>query len=471
MELHLTLTGRRDLSGQVYRQLRGAIADGRLRPGDALPPSRELARRLAVSRNTVNTAYVRLAAEGFLSGRVGSGTYVSESAAPARPARRAPAGVGIRARDVWAAMPPPAPLAHEPAFDFRVGVPDARLFPLATWRRLIAQELRPSRVRSASYGDPSGEARLRQAIARHLGVSRSVVAGPDDVMITAGAQQALDLVGRVLVEPGTCVAVEDPGYPMVRLLFESMGARIVPVEVDAEGLVVDALPAAAKLVYVTPSHQFPLGTAMSLSRRHQLLAWAERHGSVVIEDDYDSEFRFGGRPLEPLQCLDRIGVVVYVGSFSKVLLPSLRLGYLVAPASLRAAIRSARLVSDWYGPVVLQGALARFIEEGALARHVRKARREYQARRERLERALAREMGDRIEVIPGAAGLHLSATFRDARTDSDEVARRALGAGVAAQSLSSFSTARGTTSGLALGYGAIATSRVDEGIRRLAACL
>ena len=415
MDLHLTLSGRRDLSGQVYRQLRAAVLDGRLRPGDALPPSRELAERLGLSRNTISTAYARLGAEGFLAGRVGAGTFVSGSAAAGQGLRSAPEGRGLTPRAVWREVPE---LWHRPgdvpAYDFRVGLPDAGLFPDTTWRRLMARELRPSRLRAALYGNPSGEVRLREAIARHLGLSRSVQAGADDVLVTSGAQQAVDLIGRVLLEPGDCVAVEDPGYPMVRLLFQSQGARVVPVPVDAEGLVVDALPDAARLVYVTPSHQFPLGMAMSLERRMRLLAWARRRNRVIVEDDYDSEFRFDGRPLEPLQCLDRSGLVVYVGSFSKVLLPGLRLGYLVAPASLRPALRAARMVTDWHNPIASQAALARFIEDGSYVRHLRKARREYRARRQRLERALARELPGHVESIPGAAGLHLAVWFRGA---------------------------------------------------------
>ena len=338
MDVHVTLSGRGDLTAQIYRQLLEAILDGRLRSGERLPPTRELARRLAVSRNTVAVAYDRLVADGFLVGRAGAGTYVS--AEPVR-GRAAPKGV-VRPRAVWESIAGGPSGTARPggpnmqAYDFRVGVPDAELFPLETWRRLVSRELRRG---VGGYGDPSGHEGLREAIARHIGVSRSVRAGADDVLVTNGAQQALDLVGRVLIEPGACVAVEEPGYPPARLLFRSLGARVVGVPVDGEGLDVAAIPGAARLVYVTPSHQFPLGTPMSLARRAALLAWAERRNAVVIEDDYDSEFRFGDRPLEPLQSLDRAGRVIYVGSFSKTLLPMLRLGFLVAPASLGPALR------------------------------------------------------------------------------------------------------------------------------------
>jgi GntR family transcriptional regulator / MocR family aminotransferase len=473
MELHLTLDGRRGLSDQLYQKLRAAILEGRLRPGDCLPPTRELAARLDVSRNTVSIAYARLMSEGFLTGRMGSGTFVDESAARATPAQRAPRGADLRPGAAWESIPVPARArpSPEPAYDFRVGMPDARLFPYTTWRRLVARELYPDRMRSARSGDPFGEVELREAIVRHLGVSRSVKAGAEDVVVTSGAQQALDLIARVLVEPGACVAIEDPGYPMARVVFHAQRARIAPVPVDAEGLVVDALPEAARLIYVTPSHQLPLGMPMSLARRLKLLAWAERRKAVVVEDDYDSEYRFGGRALDPLQSLDRNGLVLYVGSFSKVLLPALRLGYVVAPPSLRPALGAAKMVADWYSPLATQAALARFIEEGLLARHVRSARREYEKRRERLEAALARHLAAWLEPVPAAAGLHMSALFSDPGIDAQEVARRARDADVAVEALSIYSMSKAPPSGLALGYGAIAASQIDEGMRRLSACL
>ncbi|UJR84456.1 PLP-dependent aminotransferase family protein [Sandaracinus amylolyticus] len=470
MDFLAKLDGRRDLTGQLYRQLRAAILDGRMRPGDQLPPTRDLAQRLEVSRHTVTTAYQRLIAESFLEARVGAGTFVASAAAVAAEGRRAPSVVAIRPRAVWAKIPLPAPAPPDAPYDFRLGVPDARLFPYATWRRLLGRELRPSRVRSAHYGDAAGDARLREAIARHVGASRSLQAGADDVVVTNGAQQAFDLVGRVLLDPGAIVAIEDPGYPLARRLFESQGARVVPVPIDDEGIVVSAIPHAAKLVYVTPSHQFPLGMPMSLARRMELLAWARRRRCVIVEDDYDAELRFVGRPVEPLQALDRHGLVVYVGSFSKVLLPALRLGYLVAPRSLHGALVSARRLSDWHAPLVPQRALARFIDEGALARHLRIATREYRARRERLERALAKHLGEQVEPIHGVAGLHVSAWLVDRRADAREIARRAADEGVAVHALSDFAMERRRT-GLALGYGAIDVERIDAGIRKLARCI
>jgi len=366
-------------------------------------------------------------------------------------------------------MPPPlVPPSGAYPYDFRVGTPDLGLFPFESWRRLVSRELRPSAIRSGGYADPAGHAGLRAAIARHIGVSRSVHADADDIVVTQGAQQALDLIGRVLVEPGDCLAVEDPGYPPARQLFRSLGARIVGVPVDADGLDVSRLPAAARLVYVTPSHQFPLGTPMSLARRAALLAWAERHRAVVIEDDYDSEYRYSDRPLEPLQSLDRAGRVVYVGTFSKTLLPLLRLGFLVAPASLRDALRAAKRLSDWAGDVIAQAALARFIDEGLLGRHLRRATKEYALRRELILDGIDRYLGGRLAPVPSAAGLHLCARPAAGSTvDIDAAVGRAREAGVNVGTLAEY----GDEAGLVLGYGAVRPDRIRPGLRRLAASL
>ncbi|MGJ6968425.1 PLP-dependent aminotransferase family protein [Streptosporangium sp. G11] len=469
MDFHVSLTGRGDLSARIYRQLLDAVLDGRLRPGERLPPTRELARRLDVSRNTVALAYERLAAEGVLVGQAGAGTFVcAEPLARARP-RNAPAG-GVRPRRLWRSPAPPwTEPEGEPVYDFRVGVPDVRLFPFETWRRLVARELRPASARSAGYGDFSGHAGLREAVARHVGVSRSVRASADDVLVTHGAQQALDLIGRVMIDPGCQVAVEEPGYPPARLLFESLGARVVGVPVDGEGLDVAALPDSARLVYVTPSHQFPLGMPMSLGRRAALLEWAGRRGAVVIEDDYDSEFRFEDRPLEPLQSLDRSGHVIYVGSFSKTMLPMLRVGFLVAPASLQPALRAAKRLTDWGGEFSTQAALAGFIDEGLLGRHVRKATREYAARHERILTILRRDFRDWLEPVPSAAGLHLCAYLTpDAGVDTAQVTAYAREAGIAVQDLASYYGEAPARPGLVLGYGAIPPERIEAGLRLLA---
>lgn len=363
---HVSLVGRKALSVEIYRQMRDGVLTGRLRPGDRLSASRELARTLGVSRMTVTVAYERLLAEGFATSRVGDGTFVSRHASrPGRDAGRDAIESPLRPQCVWQSISLPTAFAQPAVFDFRTGIPDASLFPHTTWRRLVGRTLRAGAL-TAGYGDSAGRLDLRQAIAAHIGVSRGVVVSADDVTVTNGTQQALDILARVLLAAGDRVAVEDPGYAPPRRLFEALGARVVGVPVDHEGVIVKAIPRRVRLIYVTPSHQYPLGVSMTLLRRQALLAWADRHNAAIIEDDYDSEFRFGGRPLESLHTLDRSRRVLYVGSFSKTLSPSLRLGFIVVPRALRSAVHRAKFVADWYTSTLEQAALARFIEEGGL---------------------------------------------------------------------------------------------------------
>lgn len=472
VDVHVSLVGRKDLSGEIYRQLRRAIIEGRLKPGQVLPASRELAQRLSVARTTVIGAYDRLTGEGLVTSRVGAGTFVSRQVARAPHGTRRRGGPGaLRPRVVWESIPLPMAFDRVATFDFRTGIPDAALFPHQRWRRFLARELRSETGRAGVYAHPAGLQSLREAIAQHIAVSRAVEATADDVIITNGTQQAIDLVARVLLAPGERAAVEDPGYPPPRRLLESLGARVVGVPVDREGLVVDALPRATRVVYVTPSHQWPLGGSMSLSRRMALLDWAERNDAAIIEDDYDSEFRFQGRPIEPLQTLDTSGRVVYVGSFSKTMLPTLRLGFVVTPASLRAAMHRAKYVADWHTSTLQQAALARFIEDGEFSRHLRRIGQVYRARHELVTVILTTDFADHLEVLPSAAGLHIAALARTASRDRmEDVARRASEAGVEVQLLSRFGVDAPGPPGLLLGYGAIATAQIAEGLRRLKAC-
>ncbi len=464
MDLHVSLVGRKDLAGQMYRQLRAAILNGRLRAGEAVPPTRELARRLAVSRNTVAVAYDRLVAEGFLESRVGAGTFVLDAGSVER---ERPMASPLRPRKVWDDLAVWPAATSGITWDFRAGLSDVRLFPFESWRRIMAGRLRRSALGDpATAGDPAGLAELREAIARHVGVSRSVRASAADVVVTSGIQQALDLVVRVLLEPGDVVAVEDPGYSPVLLLLRAAGMRVHGVPVDAEGLRVDALPDDARAVYVTPSHQFPMGMPMSLPRRRALLDWARRREVVIVEDDYDTEYRYGGRPIEPLHSLDDGGRVLYMGTFSKIMRPVLRLGFLVAPPSLHGALRMARYVSSWHAELPAQAALAQFIDEGLLARHIRRSRREYQARHERVAELLGELFAGRLEMVPSVAGLHLSVVLTD-RTDDAGIVRGALQEGVGLFALSEFAVTGPVTPGLVFGYGAIALPEIGEGLRRL----
>jgi GntR family transcriptional regulator/MocR family aminotransferase len=276
----------------------------------------------------------------------------------------------------------------------------------------------------------------------------------------------------VLVEPGMAVAVEEPGYRPVRGVFTAQGARVLSVPVDDEGIDVDAIPRGVRLVYVTPSHQYPLGTPMSLARRTALLDWAQRNGAVIVEDDYDSEFRYSERPLEPLQSLDRSGRVIYVGSFSKTMLPMLRIGFLIAPSSLQGALRTAKQLSDWAGDVMLQAALARFLDEGLLARHIRRCTREYASRRAEIGDVIASELGDLLEMVPSAAGMHLCARAVP-RTGVvwARAVEKAAHHGVRAYSLDSFYADQVVHNGLVLGFGAVRPESLAEGLHRLVAAI
>jgi GntR family transcriptional regulator/MocR family aminotransferase len=469
MELHIRLEGRTDLSRQIHRQIRNAIVGGRLVRGDRVPPTRELAERLAVSRNTVSTAYDWLTAEGLLEGRQGAGSFVAGEEHTTSARRRA--AVAIRHRAVWDRIEAPIPRGSPARYDFGVGTPDRSAFPYDAWRRLLARQIRHSKLDS-DYGDPAGHPALRRSIAHYAAVSRGVKSVADDIIVTHGAQQAFDLIARVLISPGTAVAIEDPGYPPVRMLFESMDARVIPIRVDDAGLDVSSLPNDARVVYVTPSHQFPLGMPMSQVRRTALLEWAERRNAVIIEDDYDSEFRFGGRPLDTLQSIDRSGRVIYVGSFSKSLLPALRLGFMVAPPSLVRPLAAASHVAGWFGQWPAQAALATFIDEGLLARHVRRMRRVYSERHERILRALEGDLSRWLEPVPSVTGMHVAATLRSRSVKRErDLAAHALEQDLAFDRLSVYCAGEPRQAGVVLGYGGIPTSKIAEGLKRLQGCL
>jgi GntR family transcriptional regulator/MocR family aminotransferase len=471
MTLHISLVGRKHFSVEIYRQVRDAIVTGTLRRGERLPATRELATTLRVSRMTVTVAYERLAAEGFIVSRVGDATYVARDIAlPAVGKRSQPDGV-LRPRRLWEEIPLPTAFATSAAFDFRTGIPDVALFPHTMWRRLLVRTLRDEPPPAAIYGDPAGHAGLRDAIAHHLGVSRGIAVSGNDVTVTSGTQQALDVIARVLLSRFDRVALEEPGYWPPRWVLTALGARVVGVPVDREGLVVPAIPRNVRAVYVTPSHQYPTGVSMTLRRRQALLAWADRHDAAIIEDDYDSEFRFSDRPLEPLRTLDTSGRVIYIGSFSKTLLPTLRLAFIIAPRSLHAAIHRAKFLADWHSPLVLQAALARFIEQGDFARHLHRIGHIYRERHELMARVIARDFSDHLELIPSSTGLHMAAVAPRASVNQIEtVAKHAYSMGIAIRTLASFPSGKAQHAGIVLGYGGIATARIEEGLGRLRKC-
>jgi GntR family transcriptional regulator/MocR family aminotransferase len=472
-ELPIRLPARdsRGLLRALHTQLRAAILDGRLQPGLRLPSTRAFASAFGVSRNTAVAAYDLLLSEGYLLARRGAGAYVA-TVMPQRRERRTPLHDDMRKRCLnafWhtSAQPaqPPARIAMR--HDFQLGIPELEHFPFDVWRRLSVRAMRALSKLPAVYAQPQGRAELREAIAKHVSFARAVACGADDVVVSAGAQQAFDLLARILVTPGkTVVAVEEPGYPPLRTAFAAAGAKLVPVPVDAHGLIVERLPRDARVICVTPSHQFPLGVAMSAQRRAALLEFAQARGAVVIEDDYDGEFRFGGRPLDALQTLDRAESVFYVGTFSKSLFPALRLGYVVTPPWARDALVAAKQCSDWHSPLEAQDTLAAFIAEGHLARHIRKMRRVYDARRNLLLAILERDFSRWIEPIPASAGLHLSA-FAAASIDVDAIVEQARQQGVGLRAFRN--PGRPARQGLVFGYGAIDERGIAAGLERLRA--
>lgn len=469
MELHITLHGRKDLADQLYRQLRDGIDSGRLAAGTRLPPTRLLAEQLGVSRKTVAEAYSRLTYDNLLSGQVGRGSFITPQpltplpTTPDTPLASAATLARWRARGIPMGRPA---LAQPSRYDFVGGASSKAHFPFDAWRQCGQHALRQCQRTDTRYSNAQGLPELREAIARHIAFSRGVRCTSADVQVCNGAQQALDLIARVLIEPGCTVAMEDPGYPPARHLFEALGARIQHVPVDGEGIRVDLIEDCVRLLYVTPSHQFPLGMPMSLERRHALLARAAQLGAVIIEDDYDSEFRYASRPTDALQSLDQHGLVAYVGTFSKTVLPELRLGYAILPAALLEPVRIAKQLSDWHTSTLSQWTLARFIGEGLLLKHIRRCHELYAARRERILQRLAGDLAPWFEAVPTSAGYHLSALAKG-DLDVEFVIDMARKVEVGLYSLRPFYTEATPKPGLLLGFGAIELLDIDPALDRL----
>ena len=492
---------------QVYDALRDAILNGRLSPGARLPSTRVLAGDFGVARNTVLQAFEKLRREGYIVGKRGGGSRVQskipdallqvrspvcrgrvpqQPTAPAAPSglsQRAPAG------DVHAAVSKRGALLAESGrlfinscgavplpFELSSAAVDA--FPMRAWARIAARRWRHSEIDFAD-GDPAGEKPLRAAIAEYLAAARDARCSPEQVLIVNGAQQALHLLAQVLLDPGDAVWLEDPGYVGARAAFAAAGARVVPVPVDAEGLDVAAGERAAhdaRVAYVTPSHQFPLGVLMSVCRRLELLSWARRNGAWIVEDDYDSEFRYAGRPLPCLQGLDinsatpgATARVLYVGTFSKTLVPGLRLGYMVVPDELVDTFRSARSAIDRYTPTATQRILADFIGEGHYTRHIREMRNLYAERQAALIDAAAVRLDGTLRIEPDPAGLHLVAWLPDGIDDA-HAAELAAAQGIRVSPLSRFrmlEPAKPAPGALVLGYAAYDQSLIRAAVDRL----
>jgi GntR family transcriptional regulator/MocR family aminotransferase len=468
---------------QLYNCLRKAILTGQLAPGTRLQSSREISKELGVSRNTVVNAFEQLLAEGYLESQVGSGTYVSralpEELLNVKTMTRSAKSVGGKdpglseRGKVFAAFARSIPRAPEKVRAFQSGVPALDAFPFETWSKLASRHWRRPANNLLGYGEPQGHSPLRQAIASYLGVARAVRCTPEQVIIVDGAQMAFDLIARVLLDPGDAAWMEEPGYLGARAALIASGARLVYVPVDEEGLDLEAgasLDANARLIYVTPSHQFPLGMTMSLPRRLALLEWASRAGAWVMEDDFDSEYRYEGRPIASLQGLDNDGRVVYIGTFSKFLFPSLRLGYIVAPLALVDAFISARAMVGRHSPSVEQAILTDFIEEGHFGRHIRRMRTLYAERQALLIDALKEECGDLLEVEPSAAGIQLVAWLPEG-LDDQEVSREAAARGVEARAMSIFYAVKPQRGGLELGYAAFNRNELRKGAAQLSAVI
>jgi GntR family transcriptional regulator/MocR family aminotransferase len=455
------------LTHELHQQLRTAILDGRLPAESSLPATRKVAEALGVARNTVVTVYDLLIAEGYLIPRKGAKPVVAALTRRrlASPPKIADAEAS-RFAPIWRTpFLQPSPARTLPERNFRLGIPDHRHFPHDLWRRLMAQALRRSSREPFAYAPSEGIPALREAIARHVAFARAVACRADDVVVTSGAQQAFDLIARLLVTPGqTKVAVEEPGYPPVRAAFVAAGARLVPLPVDDEGLCVDRLPDDVRIISVTPSHQSPTGVAMSLHRRAALLDFARRHHAVIVEDDYDGEFRFGGRPLDALQTLDRDALVFYVGTFSKSMFPSLRKGFVVAPAWARSGLVTIKHCADSHCDTITQSVLAAFIRDGHLARHVRHMRPIYAERREALLGGLHRELGAWLQPIPSEAGLHLSARIRDPAR-APEIMPIVLRIAAGAESTADYAMTREIEAAVTFGYGVIDADGITTALK------
>lgn len=463
MEMHIVIKGDKDLAGQLYQQMKDAIHSGRLAAGSQIPPSRLLAEQLGISRKTVSTVYAKLTDERLLTGQVGVGTFVSSQVAPRSMSKGAGELAGAAVVKRWNEMS--TPLRHPaPAgrsrYEYIGGGSTKSQFPMDDWRRCVLFALRQDTESRGLYQQPEGLPMLREAIAHHIGFARGVKCVASDIVVTNGAQQALDLIARVLVEPGCIVAIEEPGYPPARLLFASQGAQIVAVPVDREGIIVELIPEGTRLIYVTPSHQFPLGMSMSMQRRQALLDRARQIGAIIIEDDYDSEFRYEGRPTDSLQGMDQDNIVAYVGTFSKVLLPELRLGYVVAPAEILNALAVAKHLTDWHTASMTQYAIAKFINDGYLARHIRQCHAMYSRRREKLLARFSADLAEWFEVIPTVAGFHLTVLCKK-KVDVAQLIKLARRVDVGLYPLDGFYHSSEPQPGLILGFGSIETLDID----------
>ena len=481
--LALDETAAEPLYRQLENQIRAAILEARLQPGARLPSTRQLASDLGVARNTTKNAYNQLIVEGYLVTAVGSGTRVARDLPEQLlqvPGRGAAPGsrqdafpLSAAAKRMIAFSPWIEAETDRPSRPFRAHTPASDAFPRRLWAQLTARRLRQMPRSLLERADPRGYRPLREAVAGYLGSARGGACSADQVIITAGTQQAIDLIVKLLLEPGDRVCMEEPGYTPAKILFELAGAEIVSVPVDDEGLDVSKLDkavASAKLVYVTPSSQFPLGMTMSLPRRVALIEWAKRSGAVILEDDYNGEYRYSGRPLPALYGLAPPGRVLYAGSFSKLLFPSLRLGYVVVPPDAAEQFAAARWLVDRHSPPLEQAVLADFIDEGHFARHVRRMRTLYAERQGALVEAASKDLDGILEVPALDAGLHLIGWLGESMTEA-AILQAAASSGIELTPTSWFGVRKAARESVILGYAPFSATEIRRATRALARSL
>jgi GntR family transcriptional regulator/MocR family aminotransferase len=465
---------------QLYDWFRQAIISGQMRPGQRVPSTRGLAAELRISRIPVLNAYEQLLAEGYLETFLGAGTCVArsipdEALSPA-------AGMGKRFQKKVERVGPRRMSGRAVALTelptqswlnivgaFRASLPALDHFPIGVWAKLVARHSRRPPRGIMAYGNAMGYLPLREAIAEYLGAFRAVRCDASQIMVTTGSQQGLQLSAQVLLDPKDRVWIEEPGYPSARQAFIAARAHLIPVPVDDEGMNVGWVIRrgdTARAVYITPSHQYPLGMTMSATRRMLLLNWAVRTGAWIIEDDYDSEYRFGSRPIASLQGLDTDARVIYIGTFSKVMFPALRVGYVVVPKDLVPAFSAARDAADVFSATLYQAVLTDFIREGHFGRHIRRMRMLYMERRKALVKAIRMELGDMLEVIGAEAGMHLAVLLPPGMNDV-AVSRKAAQWGVSATPLSTCYLRPPARAGLILGYAGVNAHQIHDGIRKL----
>jgi GntR family transcriptional regulator/MocR family aminotransferase len=485
--IHLDTDATRTLQDQLYDKLRGAILTGSLQPGTSLPSSRLLASELKVSRNTVTLAFERLINEGYLKTKIGSGTYVSDPVPESCVAIQAHDKAGqtggrhanrpsmVRHPSIRMKMDSLRMIQDGPnrtRIDFWYGNANARNFPAREWRQLLVENVSRIAKNISGYGAPEGAPELREAIARHVSANRAIPTHPDQVIITAGAQEGLNLISRLFVEPSARIVVEDPCYKGAALVFKSYGGTLLPIPVDGNGMCTHLLAGCgASLAYVTPSHQFPTGATMNAARRIELLRWAETTGAYIIEDDYDSDFRYDGPPLPALAGLEQNTSVLYLGTFSKSIGAGIRTGFLVVPRQLIEPMREAKSLANYGHPWIEQILLADFIGQGRFTRHLRRIRHAYGLARATLVNGLADTFGP-MQVVGAEAGMHIMWTLPEHFPSVDQTVAIGESVGVGLYTLAAIGAHEIAPSryprALFLGYGSLAPESISKGLARLA---